>query len=259
MPDHRYDQDATWLRLDPTLNVGLGAGWQASLSLPADYRSLELRSTLDGAPYQPPYADADTWSGQRLGLTDGRALIANYRSLGSRWILGAAAGSTLPLGSTETELVGPELDGLSTRPLLMGSGAFEPLILGQAILNGPRWGGYLSLDGRLPLYANGEGYRSGTSLGARLGPTWRVKPRLQLLGTLGFLHDGPATWDGEAVGGQQSALGEAALLYSASTHLVLQAQVQATLWQRSLGEIASPRQTGLATAGFSWSFGDGRE
>ena len=260
IPDHEHHQRIDWLRADPTLTTGLGGGWQASLGLPIDLRVLGIEyTTPDGEPYEPPYGDNHHRDEVLWGLTDGRAMLWRYAAPSSRLVVGGGIGTTLPFGRTEEDPFALAAEGEEHQHFQLGSGTFDPMATGQAILAGPRWGAWLSADARVSLYENRKGYRPPRSVAVSAGPSFRIVPDLQVLATADGLYETPETWDGEPYGGRAVLTTSAVAIYTVNPRLVLQGQGRATVWQRGLGdEHDEPlTQRFVLSAGASWSFGRG--
>lgn len=258
IPDHEHHQRIDWLRLAPGASVSLGRGWQASLQLPVDVRVLGIEyTTLDGDAYKPPYGDIHHRDEVLRGLTDGRAMVWRYTSVADRVLIGLGAGSTLPLGRTESDPFTRGARGLEHQHAQLGTGTFAPLFSVSGILFGPRWGGWLALDARTPLYANQKGYEPPLSLGASLGPTFRVIPDLQLMVTIDGLYETPERWNSVPHGGREGLTGSAAAIYTVSPRTVLQASGRAAIAQRALdADDEEPLRQGLiVSAGVSWTVG----
>ena len=194
------------------------------------------------------------------GPTDGRAMLWRYGGVGDWLILGGGAGATIPLGRTEDNPFALASEGLEHQHFQLGSGTFDPVLSVNAVATGQRWGGWATLDARLPLYENNKGYRPPRSVSASVGPSFRAARSLQLIGTVDALHETAETWDGEPYGGRRVVTGSLAALYTVSPALVLQASGRATAWQRSLGEDdEEPLRQGLVlTLGLSWTAARGR-
>ena len=56
IPDHMHHQGIRWFRSTLGLSLGLGKGWQVHADLPVDLKVLNIEYSLDGGPYDPPYA-----------------------------------------------------------------------------------------------------------------------------------------------------------------------------------------------------------
>ncbi len=258
LPEHAHDQRITWFRLDPTLNVGLGGGWQAAVSVPIDMRSISVDYLLpDGSPYDPPYDDIHHRSEVLGGPVDGTLLVRRYVRAGERAVLGLTFGTSLPFGRTEENPYALTEQGLRHQHIQLGTGTFVPIAGVDAIFEGARWGGMAWASGRLPLYANTMGYTPGVSLSLGGGPSFRPVPKLQVLATAEASFEGAETWTGTPYGGRLTVLGGLGALYTVSPALVVQPQARVTALQWSGHHDAdegSAVQRVLATAGVSWTF-----
>ncbi|MDP2308662.1 MAG: hypothetical protein Q8P18_21755 [Pseudomonadota bacterium] len=258
IPEHWHDQHIAWFRLDPTLNIGLGAGWQASVALPIDLRSIVVDyETADGAPFDPPYADIHHRTETLAGPTDGTLFARKYLHAGDHAIVGLGLGTSLPIGATEEDPYALTEQGLTHQHMQLGSGTFVPTASVDGMLLGARWGATAWVSGRLPLYANTKGYRPGASVTGGVGPSWRPIPPLQLLGTLEGSFEGPESWRGTPYGSRATVVGGLTGAYSLSDALVLQAQARVTAFTWSGHHDAdegSAVQRFLGTVGVSWSF-----
>lgn len=262
LPEHEHDQRIAWFRLDPTLNVGLGGGWQASLSVPLDLRAVTVNYTLpDGTPYDPPYADIHHRTETLAGPTDATLLGKRYVQVG-RGIFGFGAGTTIPLGRTEEDPYALTEQGLRHEHMQLGTGTFVPVAALEGVVEGARWGGVAWLTGRLPLYANAKGYEPPASLSGGLGPTFRVTPKVQALATVEASAEGPERWSGTPYGGRATAVVGAGANWSVSPRVVLQAQARVTAWQHMGHEDpdeGSAVQRVLGSVGVSWTLDAVRE
>ncbi len=258
IPDHRHDQTIAWFRLDPMVNVGLGAGWQVSASLPLDLRAVAVRyETMDGGDFHPPYADIHHRDETLAGPVDGLFLIGRYAPIGGRVTFGARAGTTLPFGATQENPFALTERGLTHRHIQLGTGTFVPTVTIEGVLAGTRWGAAGWVTGRLPLYANSKGYQPGTGVQAGVGPTWRVVPPLTLLATVEGSYEGPERWSGTPYGGRATALVGVTGLYSLSDAWVLQAQARVTVLSRERptddDDEGTAVQRVVGTLGVSWT------
>lgn len=259
LPEHWHDQRVAWFRLDPTLNVGLGGGWQASLSVPLDLRHVEVDYAYpDGTPYDPPYDDIHHRDETLAGPVDATLLGKRYVQIGERGVLGFGLGTTLPLGRTEDDPYALTEDGLRHQHMQLGTGTFVPTAALEGVLEGPRWGGVAWASGRLPLYASAKAYRPGASLEVGFGPTYRVLPPVQLLLTAEGSVEGPEQWSGVDYGGSATVVGGLGANWTVSPRLVVQAQARVTALQwmgHHDADEGSAVQRFLGSAGLSWSFG----
>lgn len=259
IPEHWHDQRVGWLRFDPTLNVGLGKGWQASLALPLDLRVVQVDyETPDGAPFDPPYDDIHHRNETLAGPTDGTLLGKRYFRVGETAIVGLGVGTTLPFGRTEEDPYALTEEGLRHQHMQLGTGTFVPTVTAEGLLEGARWGGMAWVSGRLPLYANGKGYQPGAGVTGGFGPSYRPLPKLQLLASVEGSFEGPEKWSGTPYGSRATAVGGLTAVYTLSPALVLQAQARVTALQWSGHhdeDEGSAVQRFLGSAGLSWTFG----
>jgi len=258
IPEHWHDQQITWFRLDPTLNVGLGAGWQVSASVPFDLRAIAVRyETLDGAAFDPPYADIHHRDEALAGPVDGLLLVGRYAPVGSHLTLGVRAGTTLPFGKTEEDPFALTELGLTHQHIQLGTGTFVPTAAVEGVLAGTRWGGAAWATGRIPLYTNGKGYQPGAGVQAGLGPSWRPTPPLTLLATVEGSYEAAERWSGTSYGGRATGLVGISGLYTVSGALVLQAQARVTAlsWEHHTDDDdeGSAVQRVLGSVGLSWA------
>lgn len=228
--------------------------------MPFDVRGVSIVYTLpDGTPYDPPYADIHHRDGTIAGLTDGSLVVRTF-AFADTWLVGGGLGASLPLGRTEEDPFALTEQGLTHEHAQLGSGTFVPMVSADLMRMGARWGFFASASARLPLYANGKGYRPPTSVSGSLGPAFRPVKPLQLVLTAEAMHETPERWAGAPYGGRTSALGALAALYTLSPDVVLQAQARATAWQgmshKETDEGGSYEQPFVATAGVSWTFGN---
>jgi len=256
IPAHLHDQHIDWLRVDPGLSVGLGRGWQVGVNLPADLRVARVDyTTLDGDPYDPPYADIHHRDETLAGLVDGALGVRRYATTG-HGVYGAALGVTLPFGRTEEDPFALTEQGLEHQHQQLGTGTFVPTAGADAIYSAGRWGGLAWGAGRVPLYENRKGYRPPLTATLGGGPTLRIVPTLQGLASAELLVEGPERWAGEPHGGRVAVLAGVGALWSVSDRVVLQASARATAWQGSAeaesdeGALVQPLIVGV---GLSWT------
>ena len=258
IPEHMHDQRIAWFRLEPTLNVGLGQGWQVSASVPLDLRDVNVAyETMEGAPYDPPYDDIHHRTETLWGPVDGTLLVRRFFAPG-RAVVGVGLGTTLPFGKTEEDPYALTEQGLRHQHLQLGTGTFVPMVTLDGTWAGPRWGAVGWVSGRLPLYANGHDYQPGAGVTGGLGPSFRVTPTVQLLATAEGSWEGPEQWSGEPYGGRATLLGGLTGTWALSPAVVLQVQARVTAlqWMGHQDEDeGSAVQRFLGSAGVSWTFG----
>ncbi len=258
IPEHMHDQRIAWFRLDPTLHVGLGDGWQVSAQVPVDLRAVTVAyETMDGAPYDPPYADIHHRQEVVAGPVDSVILLRRYASSRHR-VLGGAIGTSLPIGKTEEDPFRLASEGRTHQHLQLGTGSFVPVLAVDLVVSGPRWGVAVWGMGRTPLYANAKGYRPPFTATLGGGPSYRLTPDLQLLASAEATAESAERWHDVAHGGRFSTLAGVGALYTLSPTVVLQTQVRGTVWQwtaKAADEDATYVQPVIGTVGVSWSFG----
>jgi hypothetical protein len=151
---------------------------------------------LSGNPYTPPVPDTHHRNETLVGLADPWLMLhGGFDLLEISWTV--RGGITLPLGSTVPNpfILGEE--GIPHEHIQFGDGTVDPL-LGVTAL---RSFGSFSLDAwflaRLPLYANGHGYRAGDQLIFGIGGQTSLGLRNWLFG-VGFdgYHAASETWSG---------------------------------------------------------------
>lgn len=201
VPEHRHLQDIGWVRLDPTLSVGLGRGWQVAGELPVDLRAVRVDYvTLDGAPFDPPYDDIHHRDETLFGVVDGQVRLSRYQRAGGA-TLGLGLGTTVPLGRTEEDPYALGEAGKTHQHLQFGTGTFVPLARAEGWIGHRRWGALAQLEGAWSLYANGKGYRAPSRASLTAGPTWRATPALTVWALPQVGLETPERWSGEPYGG----------------------------------------------------------
>lgn len=264
IPPHTHDQSISWLRLDPTLNMGLGKGFQVSVTMPLDLRVLTVDYyTSDGATYDPPYGDIHHRDETLYGIVDPRVYIQRFMRPNDGLILGGGLGVTVPLGQTEDDPFALGSEGEYHQHMQFGTGVFTPLARGTLVWSHDlQWGLFAWGGGQLPLYANDKGYQPAATLDLGAGPTFRPTPKWQLLPSIEGTLEGPEYWSGTAYNGRFSLLTGATVLYSPKKDLVFQGQARTTLLQRERG---NPEGEGqilqrlILTLGLSWRFSNHSE
>jgi hypothetical protein len=260
IPNHIHDQQIAWFRFDPTLQVGLGKGWQAAVQIPFDVRAVRVAyetvsETGSGEPYDPPYDDIHHRNEVVAGLVDGVVSLRRYAMVGPS-VLGGGLGSTMPIGRTEADPFLLADQGLAHQHLQLGTGTFVPVLSGDLLISGRRWGSMVWGQARLPLYANAKGYQPPYTATIGGGPTFRVTPTLQVLANVEVTAESAELWHATPHGGRFAVLGGIGAQYTLSAQTVLQAGVRATAWQwtaKDGDEDATYVQPVIATVGISWS------
>ncbi len=256
IPDHLHDQQIDWFRLDPTVNVGLGKGWQVFGEVPVDLRVTRVAYyTLDGAPFDPPYDDIHHRDETRAGLVDGAVGVRRFGGVGP-WVVGGGLGVTLPIGKTEEDPFALTELGLTHQHQQFGSGTFVPTGSVEIVYADARWGALAWGAGRLPLYESGKGYRPPGTLTVGGGPTYRPVVPLQVLVSAELVVEGPEWWSGTPYGGRTALVPGVGVIWGVSDAVVAQVQARVTAWQDSREDTAgegSLVQPVILTLGVSWS------
>ena len=170
IPPHMHHVRLALTHSDLTVDRGLGANMQLSLRLPYDIKEMRVKyTTLDGAPFIPPYGDIHHRDETLRGISDA-ALMLDW-SPHVDWFLGI--GTTLPIGHTVPDPVALGRFGLKHEHIQFGSGTFQPIVSAQwsRALKVPL---FIRFEDRLSLYESGGGYHppntftwvGGTSLAA---------------------------------------------------------------------------------------------
>lgn len=237
-PPHLHDQDLWWGRGTSTVAVGTGEGWQLALSAGLDLKLTTIDyTTLDGAPYDPPYGNLHHRDEVLFGLADGR-LVARKDAPFGRSNLGLTMGTSLPLGKTEEDPWALTDQGLEHQHFQRGTGSFVPTVGLDFGVSAAPVGLWTWAEGRVPLYANGKGYLPGPSVTGGVGPVLTVgKPLRIVLGAEGVV-EGRDRWSGELApgSGRLTAVASATALAQLSPATLLLGTTRATLFQQSLAE-----------------------
>lgn len=196
IPDHRHEVGVTMVRASLLGTFGIGRDLSVELELPFDAKLLTAEyTTLDGAPFEPPYGDLHHRDETLSGIGDPVVALRWDRAVG-RLQLGGRAGVSLPLGDTTENPEPLAAQSLPHQHMQIGSGTFAPVVgvLGAWVAG--RWGLFGRIDAVVPLYENDEGFRRGLYLDAALGPGYRLRPGLFGFAQLAVAHTGEETWDG---------------------------------------------------------------
>lgn len=197
LPDHLHDLDQSWLRMRLGAGLGLGGGWQVGLELPFDLRAFDVTyTTLDGAPYDPPYDDIHHRDETLLGPADGELTLRRYGRR-ERLVAGAWLGLSLPLGRTEEDPFAAAEQGEWHQHTQLGAGL--PLaLLGASLVRGGEWGAV----GRLVTKPRVGVLASVVDVGAALGEGDLVEEAVEGLaaGFNGALAPGFADGGAEGLG-----------------------------------------------------------
>lgn len=150
-------------------NYGLRENLQLSLRLPYQVKDLEIRyTTLDGAPFTPPYGDIHHRSETLTGISDPSLTLETERG---DFLLGV--GTTIPAGHIEPDPIALGRAGQRHEHIQFGSGTFRPIVSAQWVRRGT-----VTLfargEARVSLYENREGFRAPTDFLWSLGPGFRA-------------------------------------------------------------------------------------
>lgn len=259
IPEHVHDQAIAWVRVDPTLNVGLGGGWQAAASLPYDVRTISVRYMLpDGTPYAPPYDDIHHRDETLDGLVDGTLSLRRFVAV-KGWIVGGGFGSTVPLGATEANPWRLTAQGLRHQHQQLGAGVPSPIVMADTVQARGRLGLAASAQARAGVLENDEGFRPAHMASVSAAPSWRLTPTAQVLAGLEGAWNGPDRWDGVAYGGRTMVAANAGVVVGLDAGVVLQAQGRVPVWQALLDHDHGDDEEGtyaegpLITVGLSWT------
>jgi hypothetical protein len=253
---HWHRQRIDWLRANALVNVGLGDGWQATFGLPFDVKIMRIKyETIGGQPFEVPYGNIHHRNEVLWGLSDGRLILWRFGHVADQVVVGLGLGSSLPFGRTYDDPFTLGAEGKEHQHFQHGTGTFDPLVSANAMVSGERWGGWSTFSLRLPLYANGKGYRPPLSVVVSAGPSIRVIRQLQFLVTADYSYTGPEHWNGTPYGGRMALAATGGVLVSASPNLVFQLFGQGTIWQQAVvdREAELLKQSVVVTGGFSWS------
>jgi len=174
---HKVRLDLTHYEL--TADYGLGPSRQLSLRIPYDVKDMHVRyTTLDGAPFVPPYGDIHHRTETLTGISD-PSLDLDW-SPHPDWLLGI--GTTLPFGHTVPDPIALGKQGLTHEHIQFGSGTFEPRLVAQWVRRG-KVALLARAEAKLSLYENSHGFRAPSTLTWTAGPSFRagrisIDPRL---------------------------------------------------------------------------------
>jgi len=140
---------------------------QLSLRLPYDVKAMRVRyTTLDGAPFTPPYGDIHHRTETLTGISD-PSLTLEYAPH-DNWVVGF--GATLPFGRIEPDPVALGEAGKKHEHIQFGSGTLQPLLSAQFANTHV----VARVEAKLSLYENREGFRAPATFVWSIGPTFRI-------------------------------------------------------------------------------------
>ncbi len=260
IPPHVHDLTIAWRRAELNGAFGLGNGWQLGASVPFDVRDVSVvYSREDGGPYAPPYEDTHHRDERLAGPVDGSVVLRRYTRAG-RWSIGAEAGVTVPLGATVENPWRLTALGETHQHQQLGTGTWNPTLGAELASVGGRLGALASLQARVPVAENDEGYRAARTLTVTAGPSWRVHPRALLTGSVEGGWTGPETWDGRDYGGRTLVAASAGLVANVSPHVSASVHGRLPVWQAlhthtttASAEDGSFAERALVAAGLTWT------
>ncbi|HEY8132424.1 MAG TPA: hypothetical protein VII12_11075 [Thermoanaerobaculia bacterium] len=215
-----------------TIDRGLSNHMQISLRLPYDIKEMRVRyTTLDGAPFVPPYGDIHHRNETLRGISDG-SLMLDW-SPQSQWLFGL--GTTLPLGHTVPDPVALGRLGLKHEHIQFGSGTLQPILAAQWSKTGtvPL---FARVEGRLSLYENGNGYRAPNTFTWTAGPSFGLG-RFWLAPSVSGQYQTVGRWNGAIDEGSGFQNGGIQLQFSAPiSAYVVSPGVYRELWSRGFQE-----------------------
>jgi hypothetical protein len=191
IPPHMHHVRLALTHSEMTIDRGLSNHMQLSLRLPYDIKEMRVRyTTLDGAPFVPPYGDIHHRNETLRGISDGSLTLG--WSPQSQWLFGF--GTTLPLGHTVPDPVALGLLGLKHEHIQFGSGTLQPILAAQWSRTGavPL---FARVEGRLSLYENSQGYRPPNTFTWTAGPSIHAG-RLWLAPSLSGQYQTVGRWNG---------------------------------------------------------------
>jgi hypothetical protein len=172
IPPHLHHVRVGLTHYDLNAAYGLRDKLQLFIRLPYDIKAERVRYTsLDGAPYIPPYGDIHHRTETLRGVSD--PAIGLEAAIAPDWIAGV--GVTLPAGRTQADPVRLGMLGLRHEHIQFGSGTVRPTLSAQwrRPLGAQAW--FARAEMRLSLYENDRGFRAPTEVTWSLGPAFRLR------------------------------------------------------------------------------------
>jgi hypothetical protein len=226
IPDHMHHVRLNLSHYELAASYGLRARVQLFLRVPYDVKDQRVRySTLEGAPFTPPYGDIHHRSETLTGITD--PSVGLEWSPSPHWLFGA--GTTIPAGHTVANPIVLGREGKTHEHIQFGSGTFRPLLSAQ--WSPPHFSA--SAEAALSFYENDRGFRAPTTITWATGPSFRagrvgIDPRLTgQLQTIG-------RWNGEVDEGTGFHNGGLRLQFSVPVRTwILAPSVYRELWSHA--------------------------
>jgi hypothetical protein len=259
IPEHLHVQSIDWIRLSPAITAGLGKGWQGVVSFPLDAKNMGIAYTLDGDPYDPPYAGIHHRNELLAGPADGTLAFERFFGLGELGMWSLKAGTSLPVGRTEEDPYTLASAGLEHQHFQMGTGTFIPVAEASAVLAGLRLGGLAWVRGRFPVYANPHGYHPGAHYTAGAGATYRLTPKINAVVTTEYTLEAQDAWTDTASpsSGRQAVVFDLGGSWGVTDRFAFASLLRGTAWQKTLTENSEDQllQRFIVTVGGSWTLG----
>ena len=212
-------------------NYGVRRGMQFVLHAPYDIKAQHVRyTTLEGAPYTPPYGDIHHRTETLTGITD--PSLSMEFAAGPDWILGA--GTTIPAGDTVANPIVLGREGKKHEHIQFGSGTFRPMFSARWTRPSPPLIWSARVEATLSLYENSHGFRAPSSIVWSVGPSYRVRS-VSLAPHLTGQYQTIGKWDGETDEGSGFNNGGASMQIAIPLRgLTIVPGVYRELWSRSL-------------------------
>jgi hypothetical protein len=164
--DHRHHVRLGITHGELSAEYGLRENVQFEVRLPYDVKAQRVSyTTLDGAPFVPPYGDIHHRTETLTGFSD--ASVGFDYAPSPQWLFGV--GTTIPLGNTVPDPIVLGREGKKHEHLQFGSGTFEPKLLAQW----QRRNLFARGEARLSLYENSRGYRAPSTFSWSSGASFR--------------------------------------------------------------------------------------
>ena len=223
--EHRVQLQLTHYELEAA--YGIRENMQLSLRIPYDIKDMHVRyTTLDGAPFTPPYGDIHHRTETLSGISDPSLMLET--SPRANWIFGI--GTSIPIGHIEPDPIDLGRRGLEHQHIQFGSGTFMPRLAAQ-------WShrDYVArAEARFSLYENREGFRAPAIVQWSLGRSFRAG-RVTIDPRLTGQYQSIGRWHGEIDEGSGTQSGGIRMQLSVPWRSITIAPgVHRELWNRSL-------------------------
>ena len=213
---------------------GLRDGVQLAIRIPYDVKSMRVSyTTLDGAPFTPPYGDIHHRTETLSGIGD-PMLGIEFERAGMLF----GTGVTLPAGRIEPDPIALGARGIEHQHMQFGTGTVQPVLSAQ--WSDFRWTAFA--EARLALYENREGHRAPHSFVWSVGPSFDAG-RVTIDPRLSGQYQTIGRWNG--VVDENSGFHSGGLRLQVSVpwrDITVAPAVHRELWSRSLHEEESFRR-----------------